>query len=82
MDKLGLEPAFPVDGIYAADAFRGNNTGISKRLYIATKIAQGLASNEKWAQTMCPDDFDEFKERLCSASFDIADELLKQENDV
>ena len=71
MDKLGLEPAFPVDGIYAADAFRGNNTGISKRLYIATKIATAFVSRD-YKNT----------ELMVKNSYAIADELLKQENDV
>lgn len=93
--KLGQEPASPIDGMYAADAFRSNNQGMSKRFYAASVILQGLCANPKntkissnlFIRTIqlffpstnikattgdSPD--------MVRIAYNMADELLKQEN--
>ena len=73
--KLGSENAFPVDNdtIVMVMAGKGKDpTGMSKRLVIATKIAQGFVANKGF----------ELKntELMVMSSYSIADELLRQEN--
>lgn len=71
--KLGQEPAFPI-----IDKDYGNSgiyeTGVSKRLYIATQLLQGLLAN--------PDEslLDTQMSMLVNRSYEIADELLEQGN--
>jgi len=67
--KLGLEPAFPsTDGTTFADS------GISKRLYITTCIAQGLMGNSNYKfQSM------QIREFVANC-YIVTDEILKQEN--
>ena len=55
--------------------------GISKRFYAALELTKALASNPSLVQAMrISDDWDEFTNRVVSAGYDLADELLKQEN--
>ena len=73
--KLGQEPAFP------KDSFQNQyQIGMSKRFYAACMAMQGIMANSNWAESMrITDDWDEYRERVASASFEVADELLKQE---
>ena len=92
--KLGQEPAFPFfkenesgfgDTIVVYDscgakAFYPFEKGMSKRFYAACMAMQGILANSNWAESMrIKDDWDEYKERVASASFEVADELLRQE---
>ena len=80
-NKLGQEPAFPYEHINN-DGYRQSFEGMSKRLYIATKLVQGMLSNmaflEFSAQTAKKNnrDYDEF---LVFTAYTLTDELLKQE---
>ena len=89
-ERLGQEPAFAalaIDKSIKSDeqttehSLNGNN-GMSKRFYAACAAMQGILSNQQWAESMkIKDDWDEFKNRVISGSFEIADELLRQENE-
>ena len=82
--KLGQEPAFANTETYNPNNMECNGTyqqGMSKRFYAACAAMQGILSNQQWAESMkIKDDWDEFKNRVISGSFEIADELLRQEN--
>lgn len=69
-EKLGQESAFPNDGNWA----NGNpEPGISKRFYAACCVLQGFAAHR---------DIGNFKNQyVCTRAFELADELLKQENE-
>jgi len=76
-DKLRLEPAFPsvVSLVDEKDGTTVNNIeflGMSKRLYIATMAMQGYLSNPHIV-TVSP-------KRIIEDCYQMADELLKQEN--
>lgn len=76
-EKLGQEPVFPI----LNSEVNAEYNGASKRFYAACAAMQGLLANSDWAKTAkIPDDFDEYKDRVISASYEFADELLKQEN--
>jgi len=71
-DKLGQQPAFPTNQSFD---FQTDFNGVSKRLYIATMAMQGLINgcvvnngnyDAKWT---------------AKAAFNMADELLRQENE-
>ena len=79
--KLGLETAFPLDGVHAADAIRANNTGVSKRLWIAAQIAQGILANQVGDYGVIGGSSLEYTEALVAQAYQITDELLKQENE-
>lgn len=81
--KLGLEPAFPMvnsDGlpglIKTNDIFldRDYTNGISKRFYAACVAMQGILANERLREKLY------YKEKLVEYSYNVADELLRQEN--
>lgn len=83
-EKLGSESAFPnvhsehtgFDNIGNKEYSTFSEGGMSKRLYIATKIAQGIFAgrnpNTKYNDLNA--------DLIVSRSYEIADELLKQEN--
>lgn len=74
--NLGKEPAFP-----NTDCETFSNDGMSKRFYAACAAMQGILANQHWADSMkIKDDWDEFKDRVISGSYELANELLKQEN--
>lgn len=79
-NKLGQEPAFPPTFKESFEA-QLNSTkqpwGISKRLYVACAIAQGMLSNNLMIGQMSDEAFKYLVER----SYKCADELLKQENE-
>lgn len=53
----------------------------ANRREAACAAMQGLLSNSDWTKSAnIPDDFDEYKERIVSASYEFSDELLKQIN--
>ena len=85
-NKLGQESAFPHDEYgYINEDMPCNliesHNGMSKRFYAACAAMQGLLANADWTKSAnIPDDFDEYKERIANASYEFADELLKQEN--
>lgn len=74
-EKLGTEPAFPI----AAEAFstvvRRNQEpiGMSKRFYAACAVTQGMLSN--------PINDGMSAKRIVECAYQIADELLTQENE-
>jgi len=53
-----------------------NNIGLTKREYFAAMAMQGFASNQGWAKTMSPDDWDEYLNRLANGAVEMADALL------
>ena len=69
-EKLGQDPAFP---IITDDMPVEGSSGISKRLYIATKAMQSLIINRKhdFVNDNCIS--------LSKTSFKIADAMLEQE---
>ena len=76
-EKLGQEPAFPISNENAAFALikmRVDTTGMSKRFYAACAAMNGLIANS-YIQWTNATDID-----LISKSYELADELLKQEN--
>lgn len=84
--KLGQEPAYPVDGNYASDAFKTNNAGMSKRFYAACAAMQGLLSNVSMMQALSKiypnaSDYPKISKQITVLSYIHADELLKQENE-
>lgn len=70
--KLGQEPAFATSALLSAgeDVYQ---SGMSKRFYAACCAMQGIAS----AQTTRSDTDNEW---ITKTAFNMADELLKQEN--
>jgi len=68
MEKLGQDHAF------AAMTENEYQRGLSKRLYIAIMAMQGLLASGIYAEKIA------FNPILGKLSFEIADELLKQEN--
>ena len=79
--ELGQEPAFMNLHFNGVRTYEYNG-GMSKRFYAACVAMQGFLSNADWTKTAkIPDDFDEYKTRVCSAAYEFADELLKQENE-
>ena len=87
-NKLGQESAFvqpfcmDKEGNFYTPRERSiEDSGMSKRFYAACAAMQGLLANADWTKSAnIPDDFDEYKERIANASYEFADELLKQEN--
>ena len=77
-EKLGQESAFPIGYDTGYDASKG----ISKRFYAACMAMQGLCSSSQ----IRPGTFDfenqckETIKHLTKVAYNIADELLKQEN--
>ena len=69
--KLGQEPAFPNENTeFCQDPYC---CGMSKRFYAACAAMQGIA-----AMHSTRTDID--NEWICKTAFNMADELLKQEN--
>lgn len=89
--KLGQEPAFASQ----SQSTNGNNintriqTGMSKRLYIATKAMQGILSNSELRHDILMDSKQSgtnpkkltSDEYLAKTAYEFADAILKQEND-
>ena len=90
--KLGQEPAFPVDGENQSDSLKHGLSGMSKRFY----AAQGYSDCAyKWAEEMSIDTCMEvlglpketkwdytnhFPKLIVKLQYILSDELLKQEN--
>ena len=70
--KLGSEPAFPQSD---HSTLLDNAEGISKRLYIATILMQGLLAGNSFFIHADAD-----RAKCADISFKFADELLKLEN--
>ncbi len=75
-EKLGQEPAFPIEEMQKNTNDSGvselvPHLGMSKRFYAACAAMQGLLANR---------DFNHDLTAVVKASYDFADELLKQEN--
>lgn len=64
-EKLGQEPAPTCEGYHV---------GMSKRFYAACMAMQGILANSHMSTGLSN------KDGLIRASYEIADELLKQEN--
>jgi hypothetical protein len=74
--KLGLEPAFACT--YEIKISGENklcyHEGMSKRFYAACVAMQGILANERLREKLY------YKEKLVEYSYNVADELLRQEN--
>ena len=82
-EKLGQQPAFPTEVGYQdgkmMDSFQTGNTeahfnGMSKRFYAACAAMQGILANQTEGCHY------EFEKNLIARAYELADELLKQEN--
>jgi len=69
---LGDSAAFSRSGSEGYDP----SFGLTKREYFAAMAMQGFSSNECWAKSMSPDDWEEYTTRLAKASVELADALL------
>jgi len=80
-EKLGQEPAFPVsDNDYGNIGIHG--IGISKRFYAACSFMQGMLASRMWMDLAKEKmDAKEIMTNMAKASYEFADELLKQENE-
>jgi hypothetical protein len=74
-EKLGQGPAYPFEENYEGNygKCRNNHFGMSKRLWMATKIFPTLISGYRNPET--------FIEHSVKLAYKMVDELLKQEND-
>lgn len=73
-NKLGQKPAFPTDYGFQENIGTVPDSGMSKRFYAATAIAQGLCGNSNYVvNTNKASEF-------ANVCYRLADELLKQEN--
>jgi hypothetical protein len=84
--KLGQEPVFMATTDHMCDNLvkrKMRPEGISKRLYIATKAMQGLLANSRITELFekVNSEVEEERIALTKVSYEIADELLKQENE-
>lgn len=56
------------------------HTSVPSRLEISARAMQGLLGNADWTRAAkISDDWDEYKQRVCSAAIDLCDELIRQE---
>ena len=85
--KLGQESAFAKETVVIPKYIEGGgeiergSKGMSKRFFAASVAMQGILSNPDWVKSIgIKNDWDEFKDRVTSASYEIADELLRKEN--
>ena len=82
-DKLGQEPSFPIDENYMGNYGPSTNTyfGVSKRFYAACAAMQGFLSgfSEELKVNGGYVARTDFKD-IAEWSYQMADELLKQEN--
>ena len=77
-EKLGQEPAFPLEGtlVDKCGVINFNPFGMSKRFYAACAAMQGMLAGS--TVELSPEDLDE--KFIIEESYRFADELLKQEN--
>ena len=53
-----------------------------RRYELAKEAMQGFMNNSEWIKTLqVPDDFDDFKARVCEGAVEFADEMIKQLRD-
>lgn len=53
-----------------------------RRYELAKEAMQGFMNNSEWIKTLqVPDDFDDFKVRVCEGAVEFADEMIKQLRD-
>lgn len=71
MSKNGQKPAFPFN-LYTVEPGTCNN-GMNKRFYAACAALQGLLSKYNLKE---PED----QKIICKMAYELADELIKQEN--
>lgn len=88
MNKLGLESAFPVEIIerdyLGCVESRVQHLGMSKRFYAACAAMQGIVTNYELLQDCIKDSRTQGKSHqsyIAEYAYEIADELLKQEQD-
>jgi hypothetical protein len=72
-NKLGQEPAFPYD----PHNYSNGEKGMSKRFYAACSAMQGILSYPGAINNSLYKD----AKSICKIAYEIADELLKQENE-
>lgn len=82
-EKLGQEPAFPIEEMQKGDGICSliPYLGMSKRFYAACAAMQGLLSNSQITLHFerINSKVEQEREAIITASFELADELLKQE---
>ena len=86
-DKLGQEPAFPIEENYVGNYGPSTNTyfGISKRFYAACAAMQGILSNNSMMISLSQvyprqEDVLKMQSHLACSAYEYADRLLEQEN--
>lgn len=81
-EKLGQEPAFAC--MYGTSENGYLQEGMSKRFYAACMVLQGLLSNPNTAEQIISHagivNAETANAIVCETAYEIADELLKQEN--
>lgn len=86
-EKLGQEPAFPAatDDLLTGIVKQNKNPeGMSKRFYAACAAMQGLLANTEMMKLLANRAelaSIDWRENLAIHSFQISDEILKQENE-
>ena len=74
-NKLGQEPAYPVSNLEMRGLVGNVDVdGMTKRFYAACMAMQGLLASGNFAEGIA------YNPIISKLSFEIADELLKQEN--
>ena len=86
-EKLGQEPAFPSEFEGTEKDFTGmpcyvhrKYYGMSRRFYAACAAMQGLLSNSMGMECGVEPPYRMGSEKLIQYSYELADELLNQEN--
>lgn len=86
-DKLGQEPAFPIEENYVGNYGPSTNTyfGISMRFYAACAAMQGILSNSSFMVSLSKihpnkEDVSKMQSHLACLAYEYADKLLEQEN--
>jgi hypothetical protein len=79
--KLGQEPAFPFDVKIGSSKTNWGKEGMSKRFYAACAAMKGLLSNATIADAIRNIPHENELKSVVKASYEYADELLKQENE-
>jgi Fe-S cluster biosynthesis and repair protein YggX len=74
-EKLGLDPAFPAENLG-----QHSYSGMSKRLWIATQLVQGMLAHSTRYKPRDSDKELYWHTAIVKEAYEITDELLKQEN--
>ena len=80
-EKLGQEPAFPVESKEYGNVGI-NEIGMSKRFYAACAAMQGMLSHSTRYHCRTQDSHLTWKQGMIKESYELADELLRQEGEL